>query len=224
MPYFNKGDINILLLHIPKTGGSSLEFYFSKKFNIELNNDSLYGYFDDYNLYNTIMINSSLQHMTYNNIMKYKEFFKINTNNLDIIAIVRNPYDRAISDLFHYKRINIDSSKEEVYEALKIHLLAKHDNHTIPQYLFVTDENNKLLTNIRILRTENLNNDMFNIGYTDFNINYNCNYNCNYTCNYSTKDLSYKDYLNDDSINLINTYYKKDFELLCYNMIITNKY
>jgi len=32
MPYFNNvNGYNILLIHIPKTGGSSLEHYFSKK-------------------------------------------------------------------------------------------------------------------------------------------------------------------------------------------------
>lgn len=38
MPYFNNNDINILFIHIPKTGGTSLENYFSSKFNIPLNN------------------------------------------------------------------------------------------------------------------------------------------------------------------------------------------
>jgi len=211
MPYFNDENVNLLLIHIPKTGGSSLEQYFSKKYNIELNNKSLYGFLEDEKLYSIIKINSSLQHITYNDIMKYKDFFKINTNNLDIITIVRNPYDRAISDLFHYSKININSSKEDVYNALIINLLLNHDNHSLPQHLFITDENNKLLNNIRILKTENLNNNMFNIGYTDFNINYNSN------CFSSL--ISYYNYLNKDSINLINTYYKKDFELFNYNII-----
>jgi hypothetical protein len=211
MPYFNDENVNLLLIHIPKTGGSSLEQYFSKKYNIKLNNKSLYGFLEDEKLYSTIKINSSLQHITYNDIMKYKDFFKLNTNNLDIITIVRNPYDRAISDLFHYSKININSSKEDVYNALKIHLFTYNDNHTLPQNLFITDENNNLLNNIKILRTENLNNNMLNIGYTDFNINYNSNG--------ISSLISYYNYLNKDSINLINTYYKKDFELFNYNII-----
>ena len=37
MPYFHNKDVNLLFIHIPKTGGSSLETYFSKKFNMHLN-------------------------------------------------------------------------------------------------------------------------------------------------------------------------------------------
>ena len=39
MPYYNDDSINLnlLFLHIPKTGGSSVEQYFSNKFNIPLN-------------------------------------------------------------------------------------------------------------------------------------------------------------------------------------------
>ena len=44
MPYFYNKDINILLIHIPKTGGTSLEFYFQEKYLITLNEKSLYGF------------------------------------------------------------------------------------------------------------------------------------------------------------------------------------
>ena len=47
MPYFHNTDINILLIHIPKTGGTSLEHYFSSKYDIPLNNDSLYDFLDE---------------------------------------------------------------------------------------------------------------------------------------------------------------------------------
>ena len=44
MPYFKNNTINVLFIHIPKTGGTSIEMYFSSKFSIVLNNTSLYNF------------------------------------------------------------------------------------------------------------------------------------------------------------------------------------
>ena len=41
MPYFSNDIVNLLLIHIPKTGGSSLENYFSDLYNIPLDNNSM---------------------------------------------------------------------------------------------------------------------------------------------------------------------------------------
>ena len=204
MPYFHNDDVNILFIHVPKTGGTSVEQYFSNKYNIQLDTDSLFN-FDQTGL---LDINSSLQHMTYQTIMKYKDYFKININNLEIISIVRNPYERLVSDLFFYGKINIDNSPEEVYNIIKNKLYNDDlDNHNIPQYLFVTDENKKIIPDIKIFKTETLDTDMHNSGYSDFNIKYLINVH---------GKLDYYKYLNDDSINLINEYYHYDFILFNY--------
>ena len=152
-------------------------------------------------------INSSLQHLTYNTIIKYKDFFKIDETNIKIITIVRNPYDKLMSDLFYLKKINISSTKEEVYEKIKIYLQENYDNHITPQYKFITNDEENLIDNIVLLHTETLNEDMHKLGYRDFNIKMNMNPN----------DVNYQEYLNNDSINLINEIYKKDFEILNYN-------
>jgi hypothetical protein len=47
MPYFHNNNTNTLIIHIPKTGGTSLEYYFSNKYNIPLNNDSLFDFLDE---------------------------------------------------------------------------------------------------------------------------------------------------------------------------------
>jgi hypothetical protein len=206
MPYFKNNNVNLLFIHIPKTGGSSLEFYLSNKYNIILNNSSLYNFLNN----NIIGIDSSLQHITYRTIMQNKIFFNINMENINIMTIVRNPYQRLVSDLFYYKLINLNSSKEEVYLIIRKYLkLNNYDNHNLPQYLFITDENKKLIPNITILHTETLTQDMNNLGFTDFN-------------NYDNKNTICKDYysfLNNDSIELINDFYNNDFILFNYEKI-----
>jgi len=238
MPYFNNNDVNILLIHIPKTGGTSLEHYFSQKFNIPLNTKSLYMQFKKEILTkNNIDINSSLQHLTYQTIFKYNKFFNINYDNITIITIVRNPYERIMSDLFYFKKININSTKDEVFDIIKMYLLLDDvDNHNIPQHVFITNNNKELIPNIHILHRETLTNDIHNLGYTDFNMYLQCkslntskdsnnkttfmHYSKETTANdyvsFHNKNVDYYSYLNNDSIKLINYFYDYDFTLFNY--------
>lgn len=213
MPYFKNNDINVLFMHIPKTGGTSVELYFSSKYNIPLNNNSLYLYIEDELLLNkNIRINSSLQHITYNQIVEYSKIFNINFDfdNIKIITIVRNPYERFISDLFFYKLIKIDTTTEEVFNLINEYVVSeKYDNHNIPQYKFITNDKGEIIKNIHILKTESLTNDMHNLGYNDFNIFENINPN----------KLNYYNYLNSETIEIINKFYHLDFILFNYDKI-----
>ena len=211
MPYFKNKDINKLFIHVPKTGGTSVELYFTRKFDIPLGDSSLYSFFNP--LYekpnNNIGINTSFQHMTYNTIMQYKDYFNIDDKDLEILSIVRNPYHRVMSDLFFLEKITKHTSKEDVYIAMREYIEVLQDNHGLPQYLFLMDENNELIRNIKLMRTESLQSDMINLGYVDFDIKFASN----------TNNVNYDDYLNIDSINLINNYYEKDFEIFGYSKI-----
>jgi len=216
MPYFRNEKVNLLFIHIPKTGGSSLQKYFSRKYDIILDNKSLFTNLDKtIKKENNIEIYSSLQHITYQTIFRYKDFFNINEKDLDIISIVRNPYERIISDLFFYNKIRRETSKSEVFDIIKNYLFFESieilDNHNIPQYVFITDENKNLIHNIKILHTETLKEDMINLGYTDFDIKIITNV---------YGKLNYYDYLNNDSIELVNDFFHYDFTLFNYPKII----
>jgi hypothetical protein len=212
MPYFNNNDdINVLFIHIPKTGGSSIEEYLSYKYNIKLDNSSLYLFTQDKRLLNENMkINSSLQHLTYNQIVENRKVLNIHFDNIKIITIVRNPYERIVSDLFFNNLITKDTSKETVFDIINQYLESdKYDNHNIPQHNFITNDNQEIIPNIHILRTESLNNDMHHLGYTDFNLFSNANPN----------KVKYADYLNNKSIEIINNFYHLDFILFNYDKI-----
>jgi len=208
MPYFKNKNINLLLIHIHKTGGTSVEQYLSNKYNIELNYKSLWSDLEKDK--KKIGVNSSLQHLTFNEIYKNKDIFNIDFNYLKIITIVRNPYERIVSDLFWYKLININSNREEVFEVIKDYIKSSnYDNHNIPQYLFVTDNNKKIFKDIKIFCTNTLNYDMVNAGYKDFNLKKNSN----------NLEINYFNYLNNDSIELINSFYYNDFSIFKFNKI-----
>jgi len=208
MPYFRKNDINILFIHIPKTGGTSIETYFSQKYDIPLNYKSLFYH---YPIQRKLKINSTLQHITYKSMYKYKKELKIKFNNIKIITIVRNPYERIISDLFYFDKIDIKTKKDEVFTIIQKYLTQKYlDNHNIPQYKFIIDKNKNIIPNLHILHTETLTTDMNELGFVDFNEFKNANPN----------KINYYKYLNNDSIQLINQFYDKDFSLFGYEKII----
>lgn len=216
MPYFkNKDkDVNILLIHIPKTGGTSLEKYFSKKYSISLSGYSLYGRLPPQKKTKCsgVIIPCTLQHITYKLMIQIKDAIELDFNNIKIITAVRNPYTRIISDIFWLRLLKPNATKENTYSVIKKYIEGdnpyRHDNHARPQYEFLLDEEDKLLTNIIILRTETLTQDMIAQGFTDFNQH-----------DFKNRhNLNYDDYLNEESIKLINKYYEKDFLYFNYPM------
>jgi chondroitin 4-sulfotransferase 11 len=208
MPYFRQ--IKTLFIHIPKTGGSSLEKYLSLKLNIPLDAKSLYS--TSKNGYKHV----SLQHQTYSTLYKHNKRFDIDFNDLKIISIVRNPYERLVSDLFFFNLINDNTSTSKVYKIIKEYINSNnYDNHNIPQYLFLIDKNNNINKDIKIFKTETLTEELQSYGFVDFNNLYNTNTNKN-----SNKDYFY--FLNSKSIKLINKIYQEDFKLFNYQIIETN--
>ena len=214
MPYYKNKNTNILFIHIPKTGGSSIEHYFSTKFNIPLNNKSLKTtnhYHKENNKYKILSKKVSLQHLIYNSIFRFRRFFNVTLRNLKIITAVRNPYERLISDLFYLKKINKDTLKKNVYQIILNFIKNNPDNHALPQHRFIINYyTRRIPPNITILKTETLKEDMHKIGYSDFDVHQKKN---------KVKNVNYYDYLNKKSIQLINLYYHFDFILFNYNKI-----
>ena len=203
MPYYRKE--NLLFIHIPKTGGTVIEDAITK-----YAPQSLYS--DKTNILLDFPYNQkSLQHQFYTTLYQFKNKLNINFDNIKIFSIVRNPYDKIISDLLWYKLIKKDFTDEQVYNVIKNNYLYRDglDNHNEPQYKFIVDENSELIKNIKIFRTETLNESNDDLSkFVGFNIN----------IRKEGIDKDYSNYLNKDSISLINLFYKKDFELFNYKL------
>lgn len=218
MPYFYRNDggdndINLLFIHIPKTGGSSFENYMSKRYSIPLNQKSLFGHGKKGGI--------TFQHWTLRDIIKNKNF-SIHQEGLRIIAFVRNPYDRAISELFWAKLINKDSTPDEVYTALYDYLNQpekyQYDNHNLPQYEFIIDDNGSINPSVEIAHLETLQNDLMNMGFTDFDIRVRVN-----EAKKKDSSMEYSNYMNKETIKLINDVYDSDFKLFGYTKIISDE-
>lgn len=203
MPYYKYE--NLLFIHIPKTGGSVIEHNIQKHTPQELFSGKTNTLLDP--PYDKI----SLQHQFYTTLYQFKDKLNVNFDNIKIISVVRNPYDRIISDLFWFSLIKKDFTAKQVYNVIKNNYLYRDDldNHNKPQYKFIVDENSELINNIKIFNTETLNetNDELN-KFLGFDIN----------IKQKAVNKDYSNYLNKDSICLINTFYKKDFELFNYKL------
>jgi len=224
MPFFKQS--NLLYLHVPKTGGMSIEEYFFTRgtkmsmadvFLIKgddaRNEYSIYGWYFDKPNSIRVPNNRSLQHFTYQEILDSKEYFGIDfdTTPYEIIMSVRNPLDRMISEMFWNHRISLESTPEQVADAIYHYLhedKENQDNHRLPQYMFGLDENGIWIPTIQIVHTENLEKEMHQLRYDDFHVHTN-------KCK-SGENIDYKKYLNHRSIQMIQEYYAKDFEMFGY--------
>jgi hypothetical protein len=200
MPYFRRG--KILLIHIPKTGGTSVEDYLMKIYRAKKNAFNLFKIVD------STGIKHPLQHCTINEL-KDNPNIEIDWNNVKIITIVRNPYHRAVSALFWRDAININSTKEEIEDNIDIFLQTNYDfdNHNWPQYKFL-EHNGEIDSNIIILKTESLTEDMHKNGFRKFNVNNNVSY---------RNKIDYMALLSDSAKRKLYEFYKKDFELFGYD-------
>ena len=213
MPYYK--DLNLLFIHIPKTGGSFIaDALNNKNYKVTLCQRGISIHDISNSLFKPPHNKGSLQHQFYSTLYKYKNKINIDFENTKVFSIVRNPYNKIISDLFWLKLINKKSSPNEIYEIIKNKYLYRDDldNHNQPQYKFITDENNQLIKNIKIFKCETL--DILNHQINDF-----IGVNINLKNENANKDYSY--YLNKNSISLINDFYKKDFELLDYHLYLS---
>ena len=197
----------IIFIHIPKCAGTSIakSLNIYSENNFPANMDILYG----------IQDNIVLQSLCLEYYNDYIEKSKI--KECKIITVVRNPYDRILSDfMWHNRGFNniLDFCKfikKTLLEKSKYELMAYdpnlYTNHILPQFEYI---NNTEYNDIIIMRFENLKNDF----YKQFNDKHLFHEN-------TTDHEKYYDYFKDkkECIDLINEIYKEDFIKFGYDLL-----
>ena len=186
-------------------------------------------------------VKHSLHHLTWVELKKYQDMFWKSADNKEdlfgeklidyrairVFTVVRNPYDRILSELFFLDWITPSFTPNQVHVKLRQFLLnpSTFDNHKLPQYLFVTEEDGTLIRGLLILRTETLTKDMRAHGFSDFNVKQNTLHHVialpdtTIGTQQTQPPCKYIKYLNRASIQMINRYYREDFELFGYPMM-----
>ena len=194
-------------IHIPKTGGTSIE-NLGKKYNIK------WGQFN-----NIYMVEKSTGRSLWRN-----PYYIYNKNNF---TIVRNPYDRIISEFFYRLKLklmnydnNIEGFKQWLEYIFKEYKKDKHiyDNHILPQTEYVYDKNNKKRIEYVFKLEDNINEKLDNL-FKQYNLNIDIKmleHN-----NKSNKTFGKKD-LDQITLDSIYEFYKRDFKLLGYDKINKN--
>jgi Sulfotransferase family len=206
MPIFH--NIKILHIHIPRTAGTNITYYLSKKEEIKLlkfpNKINLYS--SGVNNNDIKGFNSSYQHLTYKEILTiYPDL-----SEYKIFAVVRNPYDRLVSEYHHQidftKKWTVKSNdiKEDFSNFVDWFLSQddEFDNHRLPQYRFIEG-----CDNIKIIRYENLAEEFNN--YFDDKLKFNI---------LKSKREQYKDYYTNETKKKVLKYYKSDFEKFSFDI------
>lgn len=151
----------------------------------------------------------SLQHQTYQTIYENRALLRVPFDaSMQVISIVRNPYNRLISDLLANSLMDPRDNPTRVLEVIMQYLACppeKYDNHSTPQWHFLTDSNDRLIPGLILFRTENLTKQLHDYGFSE------------YKRLDGAKD--YTKYYCRESFDLVNEVYGKDFELFGYEKL-----
>lgn len=198
-----------IFVHIPKTGGQSIESVFLHRHGLtwadrhplllRKNDDLERG-------------PERLAHMTISEYLKYNYVSQQFFDKYFKFAVVRNPWDRLVSEYaFRQRRGEIRSgrtfkswvSKLGKFKAVDI------ERHIKPQYDYIHDTSGKLLVDY-IGKFENY----------GFSFNFICDRLSMYDCVLPHKNKSvhahYTEYYDQDTVDLVSEVYAKDIELFKY--------
>ena len=203
---FQENEKPLLFIHIPKAGGSYVEKEFNK-------NNYKIGKFD-----NNKHLKSKNKCTFWHTPVKYNK--NINFKDYRVFTVVRNPYDRIISEYNwkgfgeFYKKLNVSKNTEINQFISKLNTNEKiydGDCHLVPQSEYLTDYYGNKVENI--IHQENLDEEL-----EKFINKYKLNVKLSKEKNQVKKKNFTQNDLTTESKNIIKNYYKEDFKLLGYKI------
>ena len=202
MPIFFKNDKKVFFIHIPKCGGTSIEKYLSAASGgIEFFSHDIHK-----------GLRCTPQHI--DRTLIHSLFFQ-GTNDFKYIAVVRHPLLRIISEYFHANR-NLDKPSNFDQWLAKILKKAKHnlylrDNHLRNQVDFLVEE-------AVVFHFENGLTKPIEFSLNALNISVSID-SIPHEKKYKKTNIT----ISKKSIQMINHFYKKDFDFFGYKMINSNE-
>jgi hypothetical protein len=230
MLIFYRNGVKYIYLHIPKNCGKYIRFQICSNFEIKCYNLlEENGVVLPENILEEIKnLHFLYYHFSYSLIKSQYQFSSEITPDFKYISFVRNPYDKLISGYFYkyyikktpeYKTITFNELKDKNNEEfttlvvdlkrlIKENLLeySETDKFFRQQYKYVTDENGNIPNDVTIYKLEDYETNVEAQEFFQFD-------------NFNLKKYNYADYYDNECLAIINEVYKKDFELLSYQII-----
>ena len=218
-----------IFVHIPKTGGSSVEEFIMNQYGYSRNECLLvHGFGIDLALGEDELIPYPIMHYKLKTILRIAEANKVTPDcSWTIFSIVRNPYYKFLSDLFfspfsnfkynyhmlpdNAKAMYLDSGVDEYFN----HPSKKnyHSYHSLEQYKFFEDVN----INYQIFKfEEGLENIIKKLG---FEIKDKFPHMLDVPTTFNIPKPNYSKMLTPYLVKTINDKYQKDFEVFGYEML-----
>lgn len=210
MPIIKK--YNLIFIHIPKTAGTSIESALGYKGHIKGDLETWYGNVNNYEL-----DHSTIDYLMQNCKYYHDEYFSF--------CVVRNPYERLVSEYNYCKRYisrfikNVGTFKQFVHSLKdKFDFVLKNEvtnhymvSHYLPQYKF-THINNECKMDM-VLKFESLNDDWSKLCAKigkDIELLKVEKYS-------SSHSYNYLDYYDDELKEIVYELYKDDFLIFGYD-------
>jgi hypothetical protein len=205
----------LILLSNHKCASTSLDNVFSRFYDIRGRaNDGLqFGYNFDYKRHANIE-NAPWKHAHFEVWKKYLELKNITSEEFVSVSTVRNPWDRIVS-LFSYESAYKTKQEPKDFSDFVRKFTSNKSNYDYFLEFNVSLCGNKKIDHI--LRVENLEKELNQfLEQYGFGFEHSFDYNNKKSMNASSRKKNYREYYNDETRKLVESYFKHEIDMFEY--------